>query len=281
MIDAKIGHTALTWGVAADPSRLEAAIRDCARLGYAGTETGGKTFDWWEQERSGQLRALLDASGLTLAGLYLGGEWTDAATVPALLEAAHRWAAALADFGGEMLVLVPGPRRQQPPYGLDDFRRMAQAMNRAGEVARRAGVRAGMHPHWGTAAETRLEVELLLSLLDPELVGFAPDTGQMAKGGADPVPIVERWIDRVRYVHLKDLSVQWDATSHDDIRLRSPEGYCELGQGVVDVKGLLSAFERAGFSGWLMAELDQSRRPPEEAAAISKRYLDAELPARR
>jgi sugar phosphate isomerase/epimerase len=103
MIDAKIGHTALTWGVAADPSRLEAAIRDCARLGYAGTETGGKTFDWWEQERPGRLRALLDAAGLTLAGLYLGGDWTNAATVPALLEAAHRWAAALAEFGGEML----------------------------------------------------------------------------------------------------------------------------------------------------------------------------------
>jgi hypothetical protein len=41
-------------------------------------------------------------------------------------------------------------------------------------------------------AESPLEIDVLLDRLDPVDVGFAPDTGQIAKGGDDPSAAVTR-----------------------------------------------------------------------------------------
>ena len=277
MLNVNIGHTALTWNVLADPPRLEAAVRDCAELGFGATETGGFIYDWWERERPGELKRILSAYGIPMLTLFQFGDWTEPGTEQSLVETAARWSTAVRERGGEMLMLVPGSRRDSPAYGLDDFRCMADTMNRVGEMARRNGVKTSMHPHWGTVAETRLEIELLLSVLEPSLVGFAPDTGQIAKGGADPVPIVERWASMVRYVHMKDLSPEWEKMRRDGVPLRSPEGYTEMGQGIIDFRRLLPLLDAVDYSGWLMAELDESKRPPREAAALSKQYIEQTL----
>jgi inosose dehydratase len=273
MLNVRLGHTALTWDVLAQPDRLSEAIADCADLGFAGTETGGFVYDWWERERPGELKQRLRERGVVMACLFEFGDWIDPAASGELLEQGRRWAAAVKDLGGDVLMLVPGGRRDQPPYGLDDFKRMAETMNNVGILAKEAGAVAAMHPHWGTMAESRLEIEVLLDHLDPALVGFAPDTGQIAKGGADPLPVIHRWADRVRHVHLKDLSPHWDELRQAGVPLRSPEGYVELGQGVIDLRPLLPILERVSYSGWLMAELDEATRPPREAAQFSRDYL--------
>jgi inosose dehydratase len=286
-LDVKLGHTLLTWDVFRHPENIEQGIRDIAELGYAGTETGGGLYDWWEQNRPGQLERILKEAGIPMVTLFHSGDWTRRAAAPDLLERARRWSAAIKEMGGEMLMLVPGRRgdadidaaRGEPsePFGLDDFKQMAETMNRAGEVAGRAGIDATMHPHWGTAAESRLEIEVLLDRLDPKLVGFAPDTGQIAKGGADPMPVIERWADRVRYVHMKDISPDWEESRRRGVSLRSPEGYAEMGQGVIDFRRMLPILERANFRGWLMAELDEARRPGGESARLSKEYIEGAL----
>jgi hypothetical protein len=40
---------------------------------------------------------------------------------------------------------------------------------------------------------------------------------------------------------------------------------------------MLPILEKAGFSGWLMAELDEATRPGREAARLSKQYLEGTL----
>jgi inosose dehydratase len=277
MLNVKIGHTLLTWDVFAHPENIEQGIRDIAELGFAGTETGGMLYDWWEAKAPGQLQRILREAGIPMVTLFESGEWTDEEAAPKLLEDARRWSEAIANLGGAMLMLVPGRRRDVPPYGLDDFRRMAETMNRAGQIAKREGIDATMHPHWGTAAETRLEIEVLLDRLDPSLVGFAPDTGQIAKGGADPFPIVDRWAERVRYVHMKDLAPEWEAMRQAGVPLRSPEGYAEMGQGTIDFRRLLPILDRVGYAGWLMAELDESKRSGRESATLAKRYVESTL----
>ena len=159
---------------------------------------------------------------------------------------------------------------QALPARLEHCKCMAHTMNRVGETARRNGVKTSIHPHGGTVAESRLEIELLLSLLDADLVGFAPDTGQIAKGGADPMPIIERCASMLRYLYMKDLSPEWESMRRERIPLRSPEGQSETGQGIIDFRRLLPILAAFNYSGWLMAELDEAKRPPREAAALSK-----------
>ncbi|MGH2604203.1 MAG: TIM barrel protein, partial [Dehalococcoidia bacterium] len=177
----------------------------------------------------------------------------------------------------DILMLVPGPRDDDQAPAADRFKRMAATMNQVGAAARAAGVTAAMHPHWGTAAETRDEIELLLDLLDPEVVGFAPDTGQIAKGGTDPLSLITRWASRVRYVHLKDLSPRWEEMRRNGEPLRSPAGYAALGQGVIDFRPILDALDRVNYRGWLMAELDEAAEPARDAASKARTYLDKTL----
>ena len=87
------------------------------------------------------------------------------------------------------------------------------------------------------------------------------------------MPVIARWADRVRHVHLKDLSPQWAEQRAAGVPLRSPEGYAELGQGAIDHQPLLQILDRVDYAGWLMAELDEARRPAREAAELSKTYL--------
>lgn len=277
MLSVQIGHSALTWNVLAQPERLTDAVIDCAEIGFAGTETGGFVYDWWERERPGQLKQLLDNHNVAMACLFEFGNWIDPDSKSTLVEDGRRWANAIQELGGRILMLVPGNRRDEPPYGLDDFCLMAETMNEVGEIARSAGAAAAVHPHWGTMSESRLEIDLLLDLLDPHLVGFAPDTGQIAKGGADPLAMIERWLDRVRHVHMKDLSPRWAEMQRAGVQLRSPEGYVELGQGVIDMQPLISMLDRVNYKGWLMAELDESTQPPRDSAQMSWNYIESTL----
>lgn len=278
MLNVRIGHTALTWNVFDEPQRLAEAIEDCAALGYGATETAGRLYDWWEKERPGELRRILRDAGVVMVCLFHTGDWTNPELASSLIENGRRWGEAVKALGGEVLMLVPGRRRDDPPYSLDEFKQMADTMNQLGRhVVRDTGITAVMHPHWGTVVESRLEIEVLLSQLDPPCVQFAPDTGQIAKGGADPMPIIERWASRVRHVHLKDLSPEWEAMRRAGVPLRSPQGYAELGDGVIDFRRLMPILERVNYQGWLMAELDEAKRPAREAAVRSKQYLEQTL----
>jgi inosose dehydratase len=271
---ARIGHSALVWTYD-DPEQFLHAIRKTGELGFRGTEVWGGVYDMLESRRD-ELRGLLDDSGVTLASLFHHGEWTAPDARDELVETARRWSDAVAGFGGNVLMLVPG-HRQREQYDAGDFEAMADAMNECGRVARASGVRAAMHPHWGTTIETEEEIDRLLGMLDPEVVGFAPDTGQIAKGGGDPVAVARRHRERIWHVHLKDLAADWPELRGRGISLDSPEGYAELGEGVCDLRGFLDVLEDADFSGWLLAELDLSRYTPDESARINRDFLWREL----
>jgi sugar phosphate isomerase/epimerase len=69
------------------------------------------------------------------------------------------------------------------------------------------------------------------------------------------------------------VSRDWEEKRRAGAPLRSPEGYVEMGQGLIDFRRMVPILEKAAFSGWLMAELDEASRPGREAADLSKRYI--------
>ncbi|MGH2345142.1 MAG: sugar phosphate isomerase/epimerase family protein [Chloroflexota bacterium] len=266
----RIGHTGLVWRYDTRQD-VEHAVRKIGELGFHGTEFWSQIHDDFADEPAA-FRDLLDRYGVTLAALFQVGSWTDRAAAGDLVETGRRLAGAIADFGGSILNLIP-ETRGQTRYGTDLFKVMAETMNRCGEIAREAGIRAAMHPHWGTTVETPGEIDLLLSLLDPSLVGFAPDSGQIAKGGGDPSAVARAYADRIWHVHLKDLSKEWPRMEAAGIPLDSPKGYAELGEGTCDLKGFVDVLRETGYQGWLLAELDESNYTPDQSARINRDYI--------
>ncbi len=266
----RIGLTGLVWRYDTRQD-VEHAVQQIGELGFQGTEFWSQIHDDFGDD-SASFRALLDRYGVTLAALFQVGPWTDRAAADELVETGRRLSAAIADFGGSILNLVP-ETRVQPEYGADLFKVMADTMNRCGEAARAAGIRAAMHPHWGTTVETPDEIDLLLSLLDPALVGFAPDSGQIAKGGGDPSAMARAYADRIWHVHLKDLSKDWPRMRAEGVPLDSPKGYAELGEGSCELKGFVDVLREIGYQGWLLAELDESNYTPDQSARINRDYM--------
>jgi inosose dehydratase len=251
----KIGHTGITWGIPGDPMT---AYRDTAELGYLGFETFGRTI------LEIDFKPLIAEHGVPMSAAYCTRTWIE--SPDADVESAKREADALRELGGETFVLAVG-RRPEGGYTADQFDRMAAGLDRMGEYCRSIGLAAGLHPHTGTAVETGADIDATMSRL--HVTGFAPDTGQIAKGGAEVTSVLRRYRDRTTHVHLKD----WNGHPGPDDR-SGYVNYEPIGSGVLPMKEILDLY--ADFGGWVNVELDGTGpppRPPREAALMSRRFL--------
>lgn len=257
----RIGHTGITWGYGTE--QMEAAVKDVAELGYCAFETFGQVLADY-LDRPGGFRRVLDRYDIPLAAAYCPTAFYDPADAAADIEKVVAWAQLAAELGAHAIVLQGG-RRGAGAY--PHFRGMGEAFNRIGREVKALGMVTGIHPHTGTLIETPEEIDAILAATDPALVGFAPDTGQIDKGGGSAVATLETYKHRINHVHLKDYGGGRDT---------GYAGYEPIGSGVIDMPALFDILAAAAFDGWVMVELDdtpQRPRPPRSAAAMSRSYL--------
>jgi inosose dehydratase len=88
-------------------------------------------------------------------------------------------------------------------------------------------------------------------------VGLAVDFGWVLQAHTDPVRVVERFGDRIGYVHLKDAK---------------DGAWTELGHGDLPVDTVVQAIRPLGLPWWT-AEQDSTTRAPAESARINHDFL--------
>jgi inosose dehydratase len=109
----------------------------------------------------------------------------------------------------------------------------------------------------GTYVETPDEIDAFLDASD---VGLTFDTGHLLLGGGDPLPAWRRWSSRIDHVHLKDV----DLAVLDAVRARrgsmvdvwASRAFVPLGEGDLDVAGIVHAVQDDGYDGWVVIEQD-------------------------
>ncbi len=270
----RLGYHTITWGgVVGDATgvtsikdlfyrvggSMEGAIAEIADLGYEGVEMfDGNVVDF--ADRPGDLRRILDSAGVQLVGVYTGANFIYDEVLPDELHRVRRAAELAQSFGATNLVVGGGARRARGTMEAD-YASLAKALDLVTDLAADHGLTACYHPHLSTIVESPDELD---RIMPHTRIGFCPDTGHLAAGGGDPAELIRRYPDRVRHVHLKDLDT---ATTT----------FLPLGQGDVDFPDVLAALAEIEYDGWLVVELDSYDGPPREAAAISKKYLDALL----
>ena len=70
------------------------------------------------------------------------------------------------------------------------------------------GVKLVFHPHADTHVDTQERIERFLSDTDPQLVNLCLDTGHVSYCDGNNIEIIERFPDRITYVHLKQVEPQ-------------------------------------------------------------------------
>jgi inosose dehydratase len=260
----KIGCTALIWGaVPRTPENLTTAVRDMANVGFHGFETFASIVNDWDA--NGTLTPLLEEHRIPLVSAYATVQVVDPSTRKENLAQLIQWGKALRKHGGRFMVLAPnGVKRDAYDFakhratiiaGLNEY---AKAMNDV-------GLGAGLHQHTNTAVESRDETYAVMEAVDTRFVKFAPDVGQLQKGGADAAKVVKDFLPITVHMHLKDFK-GWEHFA----------GYCPLGEGKVDLEAILDMVEGANPDANVMHELDGSSNAPYtplQTAQIGKAYL--------
>lgn len=291
----RVANAPCSWGamefdLAGEVPASARVLDEMAEAGYAGTELG----DWgFFPSEPAALASVLGARGLGLVGGFVPvalatrsahGEGRERAVRVARLMAAVAPDAllVLSDDNGRHPVRTRQAGRIRAEDGLDPdawrvFGEGAEEIARA--VRGEAGLDLVFHHHCGGFVETAEEVDRLMDLTSPELVGLCLDTGHWTYAGGDALAAAQRFGERVRHLHFKDCDPSVAGASRreqvDYFEAVRRGVFCELGTGEVDFAAILEHLEARGYDGWIVVEQDvfPGMGKPLASAQRSRAYL--------
>jgi inosose dehydratase len=262
----RFGYASITWN-----GNDRQAIEDVAALGFPGIQLRSNVLDEFGNKPA-VLKELLRANDLKMVALSSGG--VSVTTPPAEEFVKHeRHAAFVRDVGG-MYLQVTDQLPKDRPATAADRRILGERMTEIGKRIADLGVGLGYHNHMNSLGERPGEVDDILAAADPRYVRLELDVAHYTQGGGDPVKAIDRYHDRLLFLHLKDVESVPPAAGADPARSYR---FVELGRGRVDLPGVFAALKRVGFKGWAVVELDavpDKARTPKESGQISKSYLE-------
>lgn len=273
--ELKIGYHTLTWG-----TNLAQAIDDIAALSYQGVQIG--RADWESnRERADEFKDRLAAKKLSLVCLSSGDMSVKPETEKQEIAdrvAMARW---VKQVGGLYLQATDNVRTPGYRFNPEDCRRLGKRLTETGKrVLGETGVKLCYHNQMDSLGERRDEVDRILDAADPKFVWILPDVAHMLAAEGDPVRYVRDLLNRIAFVHLKDVLIHqpWSKTL-DGSTVRPKYDFVELGQGKLKLPGVVQILKDYRWQGWLLVELDRAPggRTAKESAALSRKYLEEKL----
>jgi len=154
---------------------------------------------------------------------------------------------------------------------VDDWKWNAEYLNTKGAALKRLGLRFAYHNHNLEFAPlgNSNAMALLIQGTDPALVSFEMDAGWVASAGVNPAALLAQYPGRFTAMHVKDMK----ASTRPNFSLQIDP--CEVGQGVIDWKGLLSKAYTSNIRQFYTEQEPPFSQPPLESVTISFNYLNA------
>lgn len=242
-------------------------------FGFGGTEGLDEYFS-----DAKKFSGLLSGHGLKLSSMYCDVAVIDDTAWAGEVDEMTRVCTFLADLGAGQMVIGGGQKKVggNPP---DDYKKLAERVSKIGQLCKEHGLGLGFHPHWDTMIETEKQLDTLMNLTDPDLVFLAPDTAHLVLGHADPTSIFRKYVDRIRYVHFKDIKRSEEFPQFLPGEFEFMKEFVELGQGVLaqEFPKMLEALKSADYDGFVVVEQDYTELTPKESAAVNFKYMSEAL----
>jgi inosose dehydratase len=263
---------------------FEQCISEMALAGFEGSEVGNK----YPRDPAVLKRAL------ELRGLCICNAWFSAYLTTRPYAEVERDFIVQRDFLHAVGARVIGAAEQgksiqgkqdipvfdgKPCFTDEEWKRLAEGLNRLGERAREKDMTLTYHHHMGTGVQTAEEIDRLMESTDEGLLSLLFDTGHLVFSGEDPAAVLAKHIARVRHVHLKDVR----AGVLEQVRRERLSFLSAVKRGVFTVPGdggvsfppLFEQLKRHGYSGWYVveAEQDPARANPLEYAMKARAFI--------
>jgi sugar phosphate isomerase/epimerase len=210
-----------------------------------------------------------------------------AAEHPKVLAAAREAMTFLRALGARHLVVFPPGRRSPEAQGDAAFKNMCDCFNRIGELAAGMKFRAGLHNHLDDMVETPEEIDRCMSMTDPKLFWFSPDTAHLHLGGSNVAEKFEKHKNRIMAADYKDAKwttptadfVEGNGTvlKRDSSEARFLNSIYDLGDGEIDFPACHRVLKSVKFKGWICVDLDTARQAPRASYERCGAYVTEKL----
>ncbi len=287
----KIGFATQIWVRDDHWENFNRMLDEMSLIGLDGFEQAPPYLIEHYEHRPRELRELLDMHDLELASYYTGLTYDVPEERERGIAEVKRRCRFVAELGYQNVLLDGGRKRPNTtPQQLEDHIQVtAETANLLGEYARSMGLTLSWHQHWGSIFEVQVTLDRLMELTDPAVVGFCPDTAQLALGDFDVVATIQRYVDRVRFIHYKDVTFAGRPQGElwpGGPKVPSDEGaygidsqgrFVELGRGVIDFPAITKVLLGAGYDGWITDDFDFTGYPARASAQACKDYINQGL----
>ncbi len=218
---------------------LEGTIAALREIGYTRVEHAG-----FAGRTAAHFKAVLNTNAIVATSGHV--------LIPQPFDAAA-WSASLADartLGSSSIV--------HPFFGINfgtgavtrttaPWRDFARDLNRAGRMARDAGVKLGYHNHnWEFFRlldnPSRTAYDILTDTIDPDLVHLELDLFWATRGARDPVDLIRQNKGRILQFHVKDMN--------------QAGSFTDLGEGLIDFPRIFDHSKDAGVVEYIVERDD-------------------------
>jgi inosose dehydratase len=263
-------------------------LSEMSSLGYVATEMG-RLFS----QDPPSLKAKLEEHGVQLASKFVGVLFSDANRLEEELQSFGQWVEYLKEMGCEYVITCEmggsmhwDPRRSPEEKGIQkltekEWESLVEGLHRAAHICQENGMQLVYHFHAGTVVETAEEIDRLMESTDPNLVHLLYDTGHALYGGYDPLELLKKYYNRIKYVHLKDVRrdvLEYVRKEKLDFRTAVLKGLFTVpGDGCIDFVPIFQELIKRNYNGWIIveAEQDPAVANPYQYAKMAKEYIDA------
>lgn len=233
-------------------------LETVAKIGYSHIETFGVDVannSFWGLKIPELKKYLSDINLKTHSGHYDMSKYLDRNSNDK--ESIERYIEIAKELGQTYIVAPVTPMHDINNLQPDDYKYAAEQLNKAGELAQKAGLTIGYHNHFWEFREFAngtKGLDILLAFTDPNLVTFELDVYWIAKSGLSAQSYFNKYPGRFAMWHIKDMSKAYTepivGKDYDKLPLDSIFGkikYTEVGTGAINYPQLLDSEKESGL----------------------------------
>ncbi|MCX7824809.1 MAG: sugar phosphate isomerase/epimerase [Verrucomicrobiae bacterium] len=212
-----------------------------------------------------RIAALSKKHRLPVIGASFGGAMWDRAKHQEILDDAAKVIPRLAKLGGRTLgvsvgAIKWGQQIRKTPEQLDA---QAELLRQIIKLCEANGIELNLHNHTYEVENDLHDLKSTLARIPDVKLG--PDLNWLVRAGVDPVDFIQRYGDRIVFLHLRDQKS--DGTWSE-----------AMGEGSMDYVAIGQALRKINFSGIAVIELAHERtftptRPLRESLKMSREYV--------
>lgn len=187
-----------------------------------------------------------------------------------------------AEIGGS--ILNQDPTRQKNERFVkrldnDAWKYFVEGIHQAGAICKENDMSLVYHHHAGTVVEQPEEIDQFMEMTDPKLVSLLYDTGHGYYGNNNPVDLLKKFYNRIRYIHFKDVRQNVLQRSKNNqmplIHSLQESIFTVPGLGCIDFEPILRTLIENNYKGWALieGEQDPEKYDPYKYASKSLKYL--------